>query len=323
MTDITFNGRVFPCADGDTVLEALTKGGAPVASSCRSGVCQTCLLRAVAGPLPEAAQKGLKDTLRSRGYFLACQCQPTAPLHIEGPGADAAPLSATVCAITPLNRDIVAVELRCTDLPLYRAGQFINVFRDPQTSRSYSLASTPGLDPHLTLHVRKFDQGRVSSWIHEDWRLGDTVTISGPVGECFYLPSNPDQPLLLLATGSGLAPLYGILRDALRHGHRGPIYLYHGSRHEDGLYLGNELRGLARAHKAVHYHRCVSQGDVRADLRLGRVLDVALADHAEVKGWRAFLCGHPDMVKQARKRLYLAGVALKDIYADAFVRAPA
>lgn len=325
MPEVFLGEKTYACVDGESVLDTLTRGGESVPSSCRSGICQTCLLRAAEGQVPEASQKGLKDTLRARGYFLACQCVPREALRIERPGAEAGRLAATVRAITPLNRDIVSVALECPDMGDYRAGQFINVFKDERVSRSYSLASAPALDPHLTLHVRKVSQGRVSGWIHESLRLGDRVAVSPALGECFYMPVDFEQPLLLLGTGSGLAPLYGIIRDALHHGHRGPIHLYHGSHHRDGLYLIDELRALAHEYATVHYHPCVSQEDPTEDLRHGRVLDLALKDLTRLGlgGWRTFLCGHPDMVQSAKKRLYLAGVALKDIYADAFIRAAA
>ncbi len=323
MPEIILDDTAYASTTGETVLDTLTRNGATVPSSCRSGVCQTCLMRAVDGAVPPESQKGLKDTLRARGYFLACQCMPTEALRIERPGAEARRLAAKVHAITPLNREIVSVALECSDMGDYRAGQFINVFKDDSLSRSYSLASAPAIDPHLTLHVRKMENGRVSGWIHEALRVGDQVAISQPLGECFYVPSDPEQPLLLMGTGSGLAPLYGIIRDALRHGHRGPIHLYHGSGHKHGLYLIDELRALAREHANVQYHPCVSREEPSEDLRRGRVVDIALSDLTALAYWRVFLCGHPDMVQSAKKRLYLAGASLKNIYADAFIHSAA
>ncbi|MHB1513328.1 MAG: 2Fe-2S iron-sulfur cluster-binding protein [Acidiferrobacter sp.] len=323
MPEILLDDKTYVSAVGETVLDTLNRSGATVPSSCHRGICQTCLMRAIDGSVPAESQKGLKDTLRVRGYFLACQCTPTETLRIERPGAEARRLAATVRAITPLNHEIVLVALECSDMGDYRAGQFINVFKDEGLSRSYSLASAPGIDPDLTLHVRKIEEGRVSGWIHGALQVGDHVTISQPLGECFYLPSDPEQPLLLMGTGSGLAPLYGIIRDALHHGHRGPIHLYHGSSHKDGLYLIDELRALAHKHASVHYHPCVSREEPSEDLRRGRVVDIALSDLTGLGDFRVFLCGHPDMVQSAKKRLYLAGASLKNIYADAFIRSAA
>jgi len=320
MLHVTLGDRAYPCETGETVLDALTKGGASVPSSCRTGVCQTCLLRATEGVPPGPSQAGLKETLRAQNYFLACQCIPDTALRVELPSADVGKIDAEILALTPLSKDTLAVTLQSADIGDYHAGQFINVFKDERISRSYSLASAPGVDPHLTLHVRRIDHGKVSGWIHDMLKVGHTIPISRPIGDSFYVPSDLDQPLLLLGTGSGLAPLYGIVRAALHHGHRGVIRLYHGSRDRHGLYLMEELRALAKEHHSFRYEPCVSQETADDRVRAGRVLDVALQDLPTVSGMRAYLCGHPDMVRSAKKRLYLSGAALKDIYADAFIR---
>lgn len=321
MASVVFDGKVYPCADNESVLDALNREGAAIPSSCRSGVCQTCLLKATAGPVPPKSQIGLKETLRAQHYFLACQCVPTDALHVERPGMAAARVPATVREVYALNADTLAVTLECPAIEEYHAGQFINIFRETTISRSYSLASVPGEDPHLSLHVRRVPGGRVSGWIHDTVRNGDHVEITQPLGQCFYVPADLDQPLLLLATGSGLAPLYGIVRDALRKGHRGPIRLYHGSRRPEGLYLQKELRALSARFPHFHYQPCVSQAEPSGATRRGRVLDVALQDTPKPAGSKVYLCGHPDMVSSAKKALFMAGVGLKDIYADAFLRA--
>lgn len=321
MPHLILNGTIYPCADNESALDALNRGGAAIPSSCRNGVCQTCLLKAIEGPVPSRSQVGLKETLRAQNYFLACQCIPPQSLHIERPGAEAGRVSATIRDVHPLNTDTVALTLECPLVTEYHAGQFINIFQGPTTSRSYSLASVAGQDPHLILHIRRVNGGRVSGWIHDEVRRGDHVEITRPVGHCFYVPTDLDQPLLLLATGSGLAPLYGIARAALKQGHRGPIRLYHGSRRQEGLYLQAELLALSADYPHFHYHPCVSQEEPSGSVRRGRVLSVALQDSPKPSGSKAYLCGHPDMVASAKKALFVAGIALKDIYADPFVRA--
>jgi ferredoxin-NADP reductase len=161
-------------------------------------------------------------------------------------------------------------------------------------------------------------KGRVSGWIHEQLRVGQTVELRGPSGNCFYVPGKPEQPLLFIGTGSGLAPLFGIIRDALHRGHTGPLRLYHGSRDIQGLYLAGELRDLARDYSQFDYVPCLSGPEVSAHHAAGRAHDVALAEIPELKGWRVYLCGHPVMVQQAQMRAFLAGASLQDIHADAF-----
>ena len=77
MPRIFFEKQSYACQDNESVLDCLTGHGVPVPSSCRSGICQTCLMRAVEGAVPLAAQQGLKETLRAQNYFLACVCKPT------------------------------------------------------------------------------------------------------------------------------------------------------------------------------------------------------------------------------------------------------
>ncbi len=322
MSKLTYKNINYPCNSNETVLDVLQEHGVAVPSSCRSGQCQTCLMQAVKGTPPAASQKGLKDTLKAQNYFLACSCHPDEDLEVALPNTDTARIKATVHSIEKLCHDIVGVHLSCDQPIEYKAGQFINLFRDSELARSYSLASVPSHDKHLTLHVRKVPDGRMSSWIHHELNSGDAIEISLPVGDCFYTAGKSEQPMLLVGTGSGLAPLYGIARDALEQGHTGSIQVYHGTRFLDDLYLTNELRELSYQHKNFKYIPCVSDEAVTDNtIRSGHVLDVALADNSKLSGWRVFLCGNPEMVKAAKKKAFLTGAAMKEIYADAFVPA--
>lgn len=324
MSILRYAHHSWPMREGESVLDCLLEQGIPVPHSCRSGLCQRCLMRAVDGMPPPAAQAGLRDTLKARSFFLACLCKPTEQLAVA-PLDDTAretSVPATVRGLELLSMDVMKVVLECHAPIDYRAGQFVNLVRDAQLSRSYSLASVPDHDEYLHLHVKRVAQGRASGWVHEELRPGHRVDIRGPAGECFYTGGDREQGLLLVGTGSGLAPLYGIARDALRRNHSGPIRLFHGSRDPRGLYLARELRDLARGHPNFDYTPCLSGPDVPSGHARGRVHDIALQEIDSLKNWRVYLCGHPEMVKSARKRAFLAGASMKDIYADAFVVSP-
>jgi ferredoxin-NADP reductase/ferredoxin len=322
MSQLQFNDITYQCEGHETVLEALTRQGVSIPSSCRNGVCQTCMMQSADANVPSAAQNGLKPTLQAQNYFLACVCHPAEDMAISLPDNADRLLSATVTAVRQLNEEIKCVGLDCPALADYHAGQFINLYQDSECARSYSLASLP-TDGYLRLHVRRLPDGRVSNWIHDELKIGDNVQISHPVGSCFYLAGMPQQSLLLIGTGSGLAPLVGIARDALNQQHTGDIYLYHGSHDVAGLYLVDELREMTEHYSNFHYLPCVSGDDVAEQYHAGRAVDVALAAHPDLTGWRVFLCGNPNMVKAARKKAYLAKAAMNDIYADAFLIAGA
>ena len=318
MPRVVFQGSSY-AGGGQSVLDCLTAHGHAVPSSCRAGVCQSCLMRAVRGAVPEIAQAGLTPTMVARGLFLACQCFPTEDLEVAMADEVIARFEVTVSAIASLGDDIRAVRLRPSAPFEYRAGQFLRLFMDARTSRNYSLASVPGLDGELELHIRRFSGGLVSGWIFEQLKPGDVVTISEPFGDCFYVPGRPGQDILLMGTGCGLAPLYGIARDALNSGHRGRIHLYHGSRSAGGLYLTDQLRRIAGSHPNFYYRPCVSAEPAADGHWSGTPLDLALKDHPDMTGWKAYLCGNPQLVNSARLEIFLAGATSTDIFADPFL----
>lgn len=317
MAQVKHESRWYPLESGESVLDGLLRQGVAVPHSCRAGACQSCLMKAVGGAVPEAAQAGLKDTLKAQGYFLACTCRPQEGTALEVAGADGLRVPARVASLEPLSADVLRVRLE-TQVPLeYRAGQYVSLVREGGLTRSYSVASLPR-EGALELHVRLIPGGAMSGWLAREARPGERVAVQGPVGSCFYVPGRPEQPLLLAGTGTGLAPLYGILRDALEAGHTGPIYLFHGARTPEGLYLTGELRGLASSHPNLHYRPGVLSGGTR-DVAEG-ALDVLIrAECPKPAGWRAYLCGDPALVQSLRKKLFLSGLSLKDIHADAFL----
>lgn len=325
MATITFRGESLLLQEGETVLERLERAGVRPAFSCRVGSCQSCLMRATAGTPPPGSQQGLRDTLKARGYFLPCVCRPEEDLGIGPPDESLYTLRVTLESLTPLNARVVRVLLR-PERPLdYQAGQFINLVRPDGLTRSYSLASLPGRDELLELHVQIHEQGQMSQWLY-GLAPGTPATVRGPAGDCYYLPGRPEQPLLLIGTGTGLAPLYGLAQEALRQGHTGPITLIHGARVPSQLYLVDECAALAAAHPQLGYVPSVLADEPAGSLPPGGVVgplaSLLGARFPTLKGHRVFLCGDPVLVNTLRRQVFLAGAARKDIAADLFLSTP-
>ncbi len=319
MTYLRFDEHRIELREGESVLEALLREGFAVPYGCRSGVCQTCLMRAAQGIPPQSAQKGLKDTLAVRHHFLACICHPQTDLDIMLANDWPAPIKARIRARRKLARDILELTLETDSHLDYHAGQFIEIRGPEEHRRCYSLASVTGEDNLIELHVRRIPGGRVSNWLHDHLTPGDNLEIRGPMGSCFYCPGNPQQTLLMIGTGTGLAPLYGILREALRQGHYGPIHLFHGSRSPEGLYFQDVLQELADRHAQLHYVPCLSGENIPGGITRGRAHEVALSRFDTLSKWRIFLCGNPGMVREARLRAFLAGAESRNIHADPFM----
>jgi NAD(P)H-flavin reductase len=223
-----------------------------------------------------------------------------------------------VKTVEKLSGEVTRLVLQPATPLYYHAGQYITLRRPDGLARSYSLASVPFLDMALELHIRRMPDGRMSNRISDELQVGQDLEFQGPNGHCFYASDDPHKPLLLIGTGTGLAPLYGVLRDALFSGHKGEIRLYHGSRLDTGLYLRKRLIEIAGQHSNFHYHPCVSSGVAPANYKSGRASDIALEETEDLKGWSVYLCGDPGMVQDTQRKVYLAGAATRDIHADAF-----
>lgn len=302
---------------GETVLDALQRGGAEVAVSCRAGVCQSCMQRAISGDPGPAARQGLSPALQAQGYFLPCVARPTGDLVI----ADGPPpmIGASVVEVSELGAAVARVRLRPDEALDYRPGQYVQVARGGLV-RAYSLASVPEADALLELHVRVHPHGQMSRWLAEA-RAGDRVDLRGPAGNCFYTEGRPDQPILLAGTGTGLAPLWAIARDALRRGHTGPITLIHGALDAAGFYLVDVLKDMAASLPNFRYVRCALAGEPAEALEIGDLKAVVARVFPEVKGARVFLCGNPELVAALKRQCFLRGAAMRDISADAFLSA--
>ena len=311
MPHIAYGGTTFELRSGESVLDGLLRAGASVSHACKAGGCGSCLLRAEApSAVPAAAQAGVKASWRARGYFLACLCHPDVDMTVTAVGAEVR-VPATITALEALSDTVLRVRLATARRLDYRAGQFVTLYRADGLARSYSIASLPS-EATVELHVRLLPNGRMSQWFATAATVGTTVDLQGPSGDCFYLDGDADQPLLLAGTGTGLAPLLGIARDALARGHRGPLHLFHGALTAAGFYLQQTLADLSAAHRNFSYTLTPFAED-------GPIDQAVLRRYPSLSGWRVFLCGDPQIVQALKKKTFLAGAALADIQADAFL----
>lgn len=323
MTTLTHQGETLSLLDGETVLECLERHGFERPSSCRTGVCQSCMMKALAGELPVKAQQGLKPALRKAGCFLPCVCVPATDLVVEECGSTGR-YAARIVDVRPLNSNIVQVRVAVehadpTQPFTFEAGQFISLVRPSDgLTRPYSIANLPGSGP-LELHVAVRTGGRMSHWLRS--AAGEAVAVRGPSGECYYQARSPEQPLLLVGTGTGLAPLLGVVRGALQAKHRGPIYLYHGSRSSPGLYMREPLEELAEQHANLHVQHMILSPEESDRWSQSALESAVFNEHGKLADYRIYLCGNPQLVQGLKKRAFLAGASLQEIHSDPFVTA--
>lgn len=322
MAQLKFKNDIFSVSAGNTVLDTLLDQGHPIPNSCRAGACQSCVMQVTKGSVPEKSQKGLKDSQKAKGFFLACSCEPKEDIDIQMVDTEQLKVSATVSEINKLSTDVVELKIKTAESYYYHAGQYVTLWKDKQIGRSYSIASLPQEKNELTFHIRLVTDGQFSNWVHNELKVGDKLQVQGPVGDCFYTSGQAEQNLLLIGTGTGLAPLYGIIHDALQHGHTGEIHLFHGALNISGLYLTDKLIQLAEQHDNLTYYPCVvdAKKSTLSNIIEGDIGKIALETVPKPKGWKSFLCGDESLVKQLKKKIFLAGSNMQDIYADPFIQ---
>jgi CDP-4-dehydro-6-deoxyglucose reductase len=313
---LTVSGNDLEFHQGETVLHVLARHGIRLPAVCRAGLCHACLLRVVHGDPGPSGRAALDDAMQADGYFLACVARPASDLTVALAGADAF-TPAELLSVRPAGSDAARVRVRARRPLDFRAGQHVALRAPAGIVRVYSIASLPAeaRDEGIEFHVRLYPGGAMSGWLAGAAR-GDAVGLGRPGGSCYYRPDDPGCPLLLAGTGTGLAPLAAIARDAFAHGHGGPIIAVQGGVGPEGRRGGPQTAGPAWP-SPIRSRACL----------LSRGEDIVTAVVAELASLprpadtQAYLCGAPRVVARMRRALFMGGLSLRRIHCDEFAPA--
>lgn len=307
MPEITHGSETWTVPAGSNLLDALNEAGLRVPYSCRAGSCHACLVRCVAGEPEDARPDALDPARQQEGWRLACQCSVTENLSVAvfDPAREGSP--ALVQELDWLAEDVLRLRL-LPDRPLrYEAGQHLVLWTATGVARPYSLASVPIDEFWLEFHL---DCSRPGAFAEAARNLsaGDAIRLGQlHAGALRYDPDWQSRPLLLMAAGTGLAPLWGILREALAQEHQGPIRLLHFCRGDS--YLQAALMRLADRHANL------SVEVIDREQLHSRLQTLHVASRQEM----ALICGANDFVEACAKRMFLAGLPRGQVLSDAFI----
>jgi naphthalene 1,2-dioxygenase ferredoxin reductase component len=276
----------------------------------------------LAGPVPVEAGGAIFEHPENTGATLEDFCVRAA---FEDKEFVAHPLRVMMCRVdglTDLNYDMRELRLVIeAGGPFdFSAGQYAEIEFAPGLSRYYSMASTPA-EEKLVFQLRRTPTGTTSYYIAHELKLGDKVKVSGPLGSS-YLRGEHAGPVLLVAGGSGLAPVLSVLRTLLARGGRDTVALYFGVRSERDVFHERLLADLAASHNNFSYQIVLSEPGSDSRRRRGLVHQAVAEDLTDAAGYNAYLAGPQPMVEAAGRVLLARGVALRDIHADAFFTSP-
>jgi NAD(P)H-flavin reductase/ferredoxin len=313
----------FGCEPGETVLDAAERAGYAMPYSCRKGVCSTCEGSVTAGTCEVRGRGTIEGPATG---VLLCQTRPVSSVEIapqrivtsEPPTRRT--VEAKVHKITTAAPDVAAVALR---FPAgvrvkFRAGQYLTVRLPDGDTRNYSMANPPHQNDGALLHVRRVPGGRFSGELLDGLTKGDTLTVELPFGE-FALDHDSDRPVVLVATGTGFAPVKSMVEDQIKRSGDRRLHLYWGARSRDDLYLAELPDRWAEKYDWFSFTPVLSQPDQAGPGRSGYVHRAVLSDHADLGSHDVYACGNPDMTAAARADFTAAGLDPDRFFCDAFV----
>jgi 3-phenylpropionate/trans-cinnamate dioxygenase ferredoxin reductase subunit len=320
----SINGISIEVRPRETLLQAALRQDIDFPHSCRVGGCASCKCRLVTGRVRELTETAyiLSADELDAGYILACQSVPRGDVCIE---VDLARQQAKrqvrgrVVLQERLTHDINRLVIQLDDSLAYKAGQYADLTLDslPQQRRSFSFASPVQADAKVSFFIRRVPGGLFTSRVDEQPLLGEGVTVEGPLGD-FHLRAS-EALLLLIAGGSGLAPVLAILQDALAQGVERPATLLFGAREERDLYALEHISAIAAQWCApFRFVPVLSEAGSDAHWRGERGLVTSLIPALAEPGAHAYLCGPPAMIDSALVLLRKAGLPGEHIHADRF-----
>ncbi|MBC54478.1 MAG: NAD(P)H-flavin reductase [Gammaproteobacteria bacterium] len=325
MSTVTLsNATKFKSQDGKSILESARQQGISIEHSCRTGRCGVCKAKVINGETDVLqAEESLTAEEESDGFILTCcrAAKTDIQLDIEDLGELGDIQTKTLpCRIDSqqfLSDDVVEIVLRTPPANRleYLPGQYVDMIGNDGLRRSYSIANAPREDGKITLQIRKVEQGKMSQYWFEEAKANDLLRMEGPLGT-FCMRKNNASQLILLATGTGIAPIKAMLEqlattpEANAYSH---IHLYWGGRTEKDIYWRPCFESLPLTFTPVLSRTPDWQG------RKGYVQQAVIDDGHNLSDAVVYACGSEAMIHSAHKQLVVAGLNNKHFYSDAFV----
>ena len=326
-------GVGFDVARDEPILAAAMRAGVGLPYGCRDGACGSCKSRLLEGRVIHGAHqlKALSRDEEDAGWVLTCCATPTTDCVVEArsvPCAGDHPVQKMPARVQRIERAAADVVLLTLQLPAnanfgYRAGQYLQVILRDGARRSYSMANAPhtlAQTPAVELHLRHMPGGRFTDHVFGALKDKEILRVEGPYGS-FFLREESPKPMILLASGTGLAPIKAIVEHLRFKAIDRPAVLYWGCRSRADLYLHDWALQAAADFAPLHYVPVLSEPRPEDGWqgRTGLVHEAVMADWPDLSGHQVYACGAPVMVEAAQRDFVAhCGLPPDEFYADSF-----
>ncbi|QHE75324.1 CDP-6-deoxy-delta-3,4-glucoseen reductase [Hydrogenophaga sp. PBL-H3] len=330
------SGRTFTAQPDEAMLAAGIRQGIGLPYGCKDGACGSCKCKLVSGSVVHGHHqpKALSAEEEAAGYVLTCCGVAHSDVVLESrqvTEAGAFPIKKMPVRVSALERashDVIVLRLQlpASDAFQYHAGQYVEFLLRDGDRRSYSMANAPHTQtaqPSLELHLRHMPGGKFTDHVFGAMKEKDILRIEGPYGS-FFLREDSSKPMVLLASGTGFAPIKAIIEHMQFKGITRPATLYWGGRRPSDLYQSAWIEAKLAEMPNLRYVPVISDA-LPEDAWTGRtgfVHQAVLQDLPDLSGHEVYACGAPIVVDSA-KRDYVskAGLPEEAFFADSFTSA--
>lgn len=327
------SGRHFSAPAGTTILAAAIAQGVGLPYGCKDGACGSCKCQKISGDVQHGPHqdKALSGAEQAAGWILTCCAHAQSDVVLSVPQVSderAYPVKkmpVRVMALEKKSSDVMRLQLQlpATTAFKYHAGQYVEFVLQGGIRRAYSLAQAPhqhNNPPSIELHIRHMPGGVFTDHVFSGMQVKDILRIEGPFGS-FYLREESSKPIIMLASGTGFAPIKALIEHLQHQGSQRPIALYWGGRRPQDLYMHDWVVAQQSIMPSLHYVPVLS--DALADDawtgRTGFVHQAVLDDFADLCGFEVYACGAPVVVDAARTSYTTQrGLPTHAFFADAF-----
>ncbi|MDO9401088.1 MAG: CDP-6-deoxy-delta-3,4-glucoseen reductase [Polaromonas sp.] len=326
------SGRSFTANTDEALLTAAIRQGIGLPYGCKDGACGSCKCKKLEGTVTHGPHqlKALSHEEEASGFILTCCGVAHSDLVLESrqvTDESAFPIKKIPTRVSTMARAshdmmVIRLQLPASDVFKYHAGQYVEFLLAGGDRRSYSMANAPHTqtdNPGLELHIRHMPGGKFTEHVFGAMKEKDILRIEGPYGS-FFLREDSDKPMVLLASGSGFAPIKALIEHMQYKRITRPAVLYWGGRRPVDLYMNDWVQAKLAEMPNLRYVPVISNAlpeDAWAG-RTGFVHQAVLEDFPDLSGHQVYACGAPIVVDSARTDYALAGLPEEEFFADSF-----
>ena len=327
------SGRTYTANADEALLAAAIRSGIGLPYGCKDGACGSCKCKKIEGSVVHGPHqlKALSHEEEAAGFILTCCGVAHSDVVIESrqvTDESAFPVKKMPTRLNSFAKAsddvmVMRLQLPAADVFKYHAGQYVEFLLRNGDRRAYSIANAPHTqaeNPSIELHIRHMPGGKFTDHVFGAMKEKEIMRVEGPFGS-FYLREDSSKPMVLLASGTGFAPIKAMIEHMQFKRITRPAVLYWGGRRPADLYMNDWVMARVAEMPNLRYIPVISDAllDDAWTGRTGFVHKAVLQDMADLSAHQVYACGAPIVVDSAQADYLAAGLPAEEFFADSFV----